>query len=188
MARKSRKATLVAQSTALTLVMGAAFTPQIEDAEFEVLDTPATEAPRILEDLREERIVDAEIDRQIALHKSVVKPTYKIKYKARAIANGLKGKAAKRSNGDWLSRRMAELVLTSDAKLNVEALELVCAANGLEDIQTRWPNKNTGWEGRLRMTACLVLRKTVADAGYLVLPDGTELEAPEDFCRLNATR
>jgi hypothetical protein len=168
--------------------MGSAFTPQIEDAEFEVLDAPATEAPRILEDLREERLVDAAIDQQIALPHSVVKPSYKIKYKARAIANGLRGKAAKRSNGDWLSRRMAELVLTSGAKLNVEALELVCSANGLEDIQERWPNRNTGWEGRLRMTACLVLRKIVADQGYLSLPDGTQLEAPEDFIRLNETR
>jgi hypothetical protein len=38
------------------------------------------------------------------------------------------------------------------------------------------------------MTACLVLRKIVADQGYLVLPDGTQVEAPEDFIRLNATR
>jgi hypothetical protein len=173
MARASRKAALAAAALVLEQVVA----PKTETAA----------APRILEDKREQ-LVDAEIDRQIALPHSVVKPTYKIKYKARAIANGLKGKAAKRSCGDWLSRRMAELVLDGRAKLIVSELEAVCAANGLDDIQTRWPNKNTGWEGRLRMTACLVLRKIVADEGKLILPDGTELEAPEDFCRLNATR
>lgn len=150
-------------------------------------------APRILEDLsagaaKLEALAIAEIDRQIALPHSVVKPTYKIKYKNRAIAAGLTGKAAKRSNGDWLSRRMAELVLTKDAKLNVSALVDVCAVNGLPDIEERWPNRNNGWEGRLRMTACLVLRKIVADNGKLMLPDGTELEAPADFVTLNATR
>ena len=174
MARTSKKAALAAAA----LVLEAAVKAEVKTE---------TALPRILEDKREQ-LVDAEIDRQIALPHSVVKPTYKIKYKARAIAAGLTGKAAKRSNGDWLSRRMAELVLTSNAKLNVEALELVCSANGLEDIQTRWPNRNTGWEGRLRMTACLVLRKIVADNGYLSLPDGTQLEAPADFCQLNATR
>jgi len=178
MARTSKKAALAAAALVLEAAAKSAVEVKTETA-----------LPRILEVVdREEQLVDAEIEAQIALPHSVVKPSYKIKYKARAIAAGLKGKAAKRSCGDWLSRQMADLVLTSKAKLNVEALEAVCEANGLTDIQERWPNRNTGWEGRLRMTACLVLRKIVADNGYLSLPDGEQLEAPEDFCRLNATR
>lgn len=174
MARPSKKAALAAAALAL-------------EAAAKTATKTETALPRILEDKRE-RAAIAEIDQQIALPHSVVKPTYKVKYKARAMAAGLKGKAAKRSNGDWLSRRMAELVLTEREKLNVQALVDLCAANGLEDIESRWPNRNTGWEGRLRMTACLVLRKIVADNGKLILMDGSELAAPEEFCKLNATR
>ena len=173
MARTSKKAALAAAAVALEAAAKPAATE--------------TALPHILEDKREQAAI-AEIDQQIALPHSVVKPTYKVKYKARAMAAGLKGKAAKRSNGDWLSRRMAELVLTEREKLNVQALVDLCAANGLEDIESRWPNRNTGWEGRLRMTACLVLRKIVADKGTLTLMDGTEMEAPAEFCQLNATR
>jgi len=176
MARASKKAALAAAA----LVLETAAKAEVKTE---------TALPRILEVVdRKEQLAIAEIEAQIALPHSVVKPTYKIKYKARAMAAGLKGKAAKRSNGDWLSRRMAELVLTEREKLNVQALVDLCAANGLEDIESRWPNRNTGWEGRLRMTACLVLRKIVADNGKLILMDGSEMEAPEDFCRLNATR
>jgi hypothetical protein len=38
------------------------------------------------------------------------------------------------------------------------------------------------------MTACLVLRKIVADNGRLILPDGSSLEAPTDFIVRNETR
>jgi hypothetical protein len=145
-------------------------------------------APRILEDTREEQIAIAEIDRQIALPHSVVKPDYKAKYKARAMALGLKGKAAKRTNGDWLGEQMRKLVLDKKEKLIVERLEEICEANGLDGIRERWPNQNKGWEGRLRMTASLVLRKIVADQGYLALPDGGQLEAPADFIARNETR
>jgi len=177
MARPSKKAALAAAAVALEAAAKSTVEVKTETA-----------LPRILEDKREQAAI-LEIDMQIALPHSVVKPTYKIKYKARAMAAGLKGKAAKRSNGDWLSRQMAAHVLDKREKLVVSHLEAICTANGLEDIQERWPNRNTGWEGRLRMTACLVLRKIVADNGYLILGDGeTRLEAPEDFCRLNATR
>jgi hypothetical protein len=176
MARTSKKAALAAAALVLEAAAKSAVEVKTETA-----------LPRILEDKREQAAI-AEIEQQIALPHSVVKPTYKVKYKARAMAAGLKGKAAKRSNGDWLSRRMAELVLTEREKLNVQALVDLCAANGLEDIESRWPNRNTGWEGRLRMTACLVLRKIVADKGTLTLMDGSEMEAPAEFCKLNATR
>jgi hypothetical protein len=38
------------------------------------------------------------------------------------------------------------------------------------------------------MTACLVLRKLVADNGRLLLPDGTSREAPVEFVVRNETR
>ena len=146
-------------------------------------------APRILEDVRAEAIAIAETDAQIALPHSVVKASYKIKYKQRAIAAGLRGKASKRSNGDWLSRQMAELVLDKREKLIVDRLVEVCEANGLEDIMGRWPNQSKGWEGRLRMTACLVLRKIVADNAMLIVPGEEEPRIPPvDFIQRNETR
>jgi hypothetical protein len=117
-----------------------------------------------------EQIAVAEIDRQIALSNSKVKPLYKMRYKANALARGGKGKAEKRMNGDWLSQQMKALVLTKKEKLDVEKLQALCEANGLHDIAERWPNRNTGWEGRLRMTSCLVLRKIVADNAVLHVP------------------
>ena len=147
------------------------------------------ETARILEDQRQEALALAEINHQIALPHSVVKASYKVKYKERAIAAGLKGKASKRSNGDWLSRQMAELVLDKKEKLIVERLVEVCEANGLEDILNRWPNQSKGWEGRLRMTACLVLRKIVADNAQFVVPGEEEPRIPPvDFITRNETR
>jgi len=146
-------------------------------------------APRILEDVRQEQLAIAEIDRQIALPHSVVKPGYKAKYKARAIALGLRGKAAKRTNGDWLGEQMRSLVLDKREKLIVERLVDICEANGLDNIEERWPNKNKGWEGRLRMTACLVLRKIVADNAMLIVPGEDEPRIPpQDFITRNETR
>jgi hypothetical protein len=156
-------------------------------------ETVVAVAPRILEDTRAEAqaeaIAIAEIDHQIALPNSVVKASYKTKYKQRAIAAGLRGKAAKRSNGDWLSREMAKLVLDKGEKINIARLVEVCEANGLEDIEERWNNRSKGWEGRLRMTACLVLRKIVADANAFYVPGQDEpLVPPTEFVIKNETR
>lgn len=123
-----------------------------------------------------------EIDGQIALPKSVVKPTYKVAYKLRAMEAGLRGKAAKRSNGDWLAEQMRTLVLTPKEKLDLDKLEALCTANGVD--LSRWPNRNKGWEGRLRMTACLVLRKIVADNEILHTPEG-DLVPPASFVAKN---
>jgi hypothetical protein len=130
----------------------------------------------------------AEIERQERLPNSVVKPTYKTKYKERAMAAGLKGKAAKRTNGDWLGEQMRTLVLDKKEKLIVERLVDICEANGLSGIEERWPNRNKGWEGRLRMTACLVLRKIVADNQALRVPGEEDRIPPQDFVTRNETR
>jgi len=119
---------------------------------------------------------------------SVVKVGYKVKYKERAMAAGLKGKAAKRSNGDWLAVQMRELVLTKKEKLDLDKLEALCEANELPGIGERWPNRNKGWEGRLRMTACLVLRKIVADNQALRVPGEADRIPPHEFVVKNETR
>lgn len=137
---------------------------------------------------REEILAIAEIERQERLPNSVVLPDYKTKYKNRAIALGLKGKAAKRTNGDWLSEQMRTLVLDKKEKLIVERLVDICEANGLSGIEERWPNRNKGWEGRLRMTACLVLRKIVADNQALRVPGEEDRVPPADFVTRNETR
>jgi hypothetical protein len=79
---------------------------------------------------------------------------------------------------------MAELTLTPKAKLDLDRFEALMEANGIDC--SRWPNRNNGWEGRLRMTAGLVLRKEMAERadGILNLADGTERTMPED--ELNA--
>jgi hypothetical protein len=83
---------------------------------------------------------------------------------------------------------MRGLVLTEKEKLKVDALVDLCEANGLTDITTRWPNRNKGWEGRLRMTACLVLRKLVADNAVLHVPGEEDRIPPADFIARNETR
>jgi len=149
------------------------------------MDTTTT--PRILEDLSEkpveltqEQLDDLEIDRQIALPKSVVARKFKIRYKMLAKERGDKSKAAKRSKWDWLAQQLAELTLTPKAKLDLDRFEALMIANDVDC--SRWPNRNNGWEGRLRMTAGLVLRKEMAERadGILKLADGTERQMPQD--------
>ena len=126
----------------------------------------------------EEAHAEAEIEHQIALPRSVVGRKYKIRYRDRAREAGLRGKAAKRSAWDWLAQVMAEQTLTKKAKTDVDALFAFFHANGLDT--DRWPNRAPGWEGRLRMTGGLALRRQMAETGTLFLRDGTRLEVPAD--------
>ena len=127
---------------------------------------------------REEQLALFEIEEQERKVGSVVKSPYKTKYKNRAKAAGIRGKAAKRSTWDWTAQRMAEQTLTKKAKTDVEALYAFLHAN---DVDTsNWLNRNPGWEGRLRMTGGLALRRIIAERGTLFLRDGTELEVPAD--------
>lgn len=131
----------------------------------------------------EEAVAMAEVEQQIALPRSVVGRKYKIRYRDRAREAGLRGKAAKRSAWDWLAQRMAEQTLTKKAKTDVPALFEFFQANGLDT--DRWPNRAPGWEGRLRMTGGLALRRQIAETGLLALRDGTILEVPaEELVRL----
>ena len=141
---------------------------------------------RILEDQSpvldpEEIEAIAEIEDQIEKPRSVVKRQYKQKYLDRARANGVRGKAAKRSAWDWLAETLAGECLNRKAKIDIDKFTAILVANGIEDPHERWPNRAPGWEGRFRMTGRLCLQRIVAEAGVLHLPDGEELVAPEEW-------
>ena len=125
---------------------------------------------------REEAAAIAEIEEQIALPRSVVGRKYKIRYRDRAREAGVRGKPAKRSAWDWLAQQMAEQTLTPKAKTDVAALFEFFDANGVD--HSRWTNRSPGWEGRLRMTGGLALRRQIAETGLLSLRDGTIVEVP----------
>jgi hypothetical protein len=129
---------------------------------------------------REEQLALFEIEEQERKVGSVVKSPYKTKYKNRAKAAGIRGKAAKRSTWDWVAQRMAEQTLTKKAKTDVDGLIEFLEANGIDDPLERWPSQTPGWEGRLRMTGGLAVRRIIAERGTLFLRDGTELEVPAD--------
>jgi len=117
---------------------------------------------------------------------SIVKDKFKAKYIENARAQGIPGKAAKRSNWDWLSQQLAAACLNDKAKIEIGSFTDILDANGVD--HSSWTNKNKGWEGRFRMTGRVALQKVVANAGFLKLPGGTELEAPTDWCAIYKTK
>ena len=144
---------------------------------------------RILEDLsqklntltttteQEEQMVLFEMEELEQRRGTVVKQQYKIKYKLRAKSAGIKGKAAKRSTWDFIAQVMAAETLNKKSKTDVPALLAFFDANDVD--HSRWTNKNPGWEGRLRMTGGLALRRIVAERGTLFSKTGEEIPMPE---------
>jgi len=163
MTRKSKKTEKLAAEAAAELVVIKPVTAEPEPTEAQIAAD------------------DAEIEHQIALPRSVVKPAYKVKYRDRAASNGQKSKAAKRSAWDWLAQELAAATLTKESKLRVDDFAALLEANGIADPLTRWPNRSKGWEGRLRMTGRLALQKVVAEAGLLRFADGEWKEAPTEW-------
>jgi hypothetical protein len=86
----------------------------------------------------------------------VVKAKYKARYAERGDPRGC---------GDWLQQTLKEYTLD---------------ANGVK--HAHWNRTTPGWQGRLRMSGGMALRTKVANQFALILPDGTELEAPVRFC------
>jgi len=68
-----------------------------------------------------------------------------------------------------------------------QGLRPVALVQGLYSM-ARWPNRKTGWEGRLRMTASLVLRKIVADDGVLHVPGEPDRFPREEFIQRYETK
>lgn len=110
---------------------------------------------------------------------SVVKDKFKDKYIENAKALGIPGKAAKRSNWDWLSQQLATFCLNDKHSIDIGAFTDVLDANGVD--HSRWTNRNRGWEGRFRMTGRVALQKVVANSGLLKWPGGSETEVPAEF-------
>lgn len=114
--------------------------------------------------------------------RSVVKPTYKLAYAARAlearIPKGVSRKVAARSCGDWLAMQIAKHCIVGKNTLDVEKFEALLDANGVE--HRHWNRTTKGWQGRLRMTGRLALQRVVAEAdGELLVPgeDGEQIVA-----------
>ena len=102
--------------------------------------------------------------------KTVVPVAYKAKYRARAAALGLHGKAHKRSNCDWLAQELANECVANGA-FDLSRFLAICEANGV-DALSRWPSRSNGWEGRLRMSGAIVLRGIVGKSGVFRTPEG----------------
>ena len=127
----------------------------------------------------EQTAVEGEADEEERLPSSVVAVKFKDRYIANARDAGIPGKAAKRSNWDWLSQTIASQVLNEKHKISIESFTAILDANGVD--HTKWTNRNKGWEGRFRMTGRVALQRKVADSGKLILADGSESQAPADW-------
>jgi hypothetical protein len=121
----------------------------------------------------------AEVEEDNKQNNSVVHAKFKDKYLANARAAGLKGKAAKRSNWDWLSQQIAAACLGEKDKIRIDDFMALLEANGVD--YSRWTNRNKGWEGRFRMTGRVALQKVVANANSLKMGDGQDVIPPPEF-------
>src|SRR5262245_27717916 len=110
---------------------------------------------------------------------SVVHAKFKKRYTENAREQGIKGKAARRSNWDWLSQQIASYCLNPKGVIDMDRFIAILQCNGID--HNRWPNRAQGWQGRLRMTGRVTLQRIVADAKLLKMPDSTELAPPADF-------
>ena len=129
-----------------------------------------------------------QLQQDTARARSVVARTYKQKYAERQLtARGRKGvdrRVRAQSCGDWLADELALRIRTTPrAPMDVATLVAIFDANGVE--HNHLPRNTPSWQGRLRMSGGISLRKIVAASGFLVLPDGTELPAPRAWCERN---
>jgi hypothetical protein len=135
--------------------------------------------------------LDAEVEEESAEEEpkesiSVVRDKFKVKYIENARALGVPGKAAKRSNWDWLSQQLATFCLNDKHSIDIGAFTDVLDANGVD--HSRWTNRNRGWEGRFRMTGRVALQKVVANAGEIKWPNGEPTAAPAEFIEKYKTK
>jgi len=133
-------------------------------------------------EMEPELVPETEMGEEEKVVNSVVAAKYKDKYIENAKANGINHKAAKRSNWDWLAQQLANACLNPKGKISIECFLGVLEANAID--HAKWPNRNKGWEGRLRMTGRVALQKIVANNGRLNFADGTSVEAPEAWVKL----
>lgn len=166
MAKRSKKSQVV-EVTEFSVPVG-----QPGEASRPTFEEPV--APETGEDIEAEQL-DEE---PIKVQRTVVPTKYKQAYAARAIAQGRTTKAAKRANGDWLAQELEAECMTGKT-FDFDRFIAILEANGVR--HDRWPNRNNGWQGRIRMSGAIVLRGVVRKAGVLVTPEGTYIDAPEAF-------
>jgi hypothetical protein len=128
---------------------------------------------------------DAEVEEEVKLPNSVVAEKFKLKYLENARAAGIAGKAAKRSNWDWLAQQIAMACLGEKDKIRIDDFMQLLDDNGVD--YSRWTNRNKGWEGRFRMTGRVALQKVVANAGVLKV-GMSEVLAPFEFVEKYRTK
>ena len=126
----------------------------------------------------QEDAAEAEVEEDNKKANSVVAVKFKEKYLANAREKGIPGKAAKRSNWDWLAENLAKLCLDEKHKISIDKFETILTLNGVD--HSKWTNRNKGWEGRFRMTGRVALQKVVANAGVLKTAEG-DLTPPAEF-------
>ena len=178
MAKRKRKAQAEVENEGevKTMKMGT-FTLPPEQAQ--AIEESPPEAEPNEEVSPEEQAALAEVEGEVAKPNSVVLPKFKVKYLENARALGIPGKAAKRSNWDWLSQEIAAECLNDKHKIDIGSFLALLDANGVD--HSKWTNRNKGWEGRLRMTGRVALQKVVANTGVLKTADGRQIETPADF-------
>jgi len=142
-------------------------------------EAPAEEPTELTEEDAAEMAAEAEVEEDNAKNNSVVLAKFKDKYLQNARALGIKGKAAKRSNWDWLSQQIAAACLGEKDKIRIDDFMRLLEYNGVD--YSRWTNRNKGWEGRFRMTGRVALQKVVANANSLKMGDGQDVIPPPDF-------
>lgn len=152
--------------------------PGFDDVpDIEKVDLAPNEGDQAAASIAEEA-AEAEVEADNAKPNSVVAPKFKDKYLSNARALGIPGKAAKRSNWDWLAQRIAAICLDDKHKISIERFKGLLDVNGVD--HSKWTNRNKGWEGRFRMTGRVALQKVVANSGKLVTLEGEEA-APSEF-------
>ena len=137
-------------------------TPVVTGRILEVIENDLSETPNLVFG---EETVDTR-------PKTVVPVGYKAAYRARAAAMGRTSKAAKRSNSDWLAQELEAECIGKGGVFDLPRFLAIFSANTGEDATVRWPNRNNGWEGRLRMSGAIVLRGVVGKRGVFRTPDG----------------
>lgn len=165
------------QNVQATTTVELAAAPQAENTEPVELKEVETVTPDEGVVAEEQAVAAVEEDNEKP--NSVVAPKFKDLYLRKAREAGIPGKAAKRSNWDWLSQQIASACLKEKEKIDITAFTGLLEANGVD--YSRWTNRNKGWEGRFRMTGRVALQKIVATAGVLKLADGSEVAAPEEW-------
>ena len=164
----------------------------VEDtrSELQEMPTPVEPAPLTKEEVAElenandaaiEAQAEAEVEQDNKQNNSVVQAKFKDKYLNNARALGIKGKAAKRSNWDWLSQQIAAVCLGEKDKIRIADFKALLDANGVD--HSRWTNTNKGWEGRFRMTGRVALQKVVANNNVLKTSSGDQIPPPDFVAR-----